>query len=219
MNPGGLNSELFFTANQPNTFMNMPSSSPTEGDRDILGSAIELWAEKSRQLGFEREADSVQEMAILVHKSGRVLASSSTRANQMCRSVICDGLSSHLLQDLSPLLISGCCYKLYGRLLCILQGLKQLDDKLKVSRVISFLDSDREFVKVIKAHQNLEDAHQTFSVLIPRLKQVHVTETVGEQLSPSNNTREKNKQSEIASMLYHYHPCGECKFQCIMDPL
>jgi hypothetical protein len=228
--------------------MSSPAPSQRDGghcDReDILGTAIQVWADNSRELGFEGEADSVRQMSIVAHQSSVVLVSHSIRSNQMCRNVICDGLPSSMMQDLTPLLISGCCYNLYNRLLYMQQGLKTADgdDKLKISRIISFLDSDREFMKVIKAHQNIEDIYHTFSILIPRLKQIHITETLGKRLSQSlpvsssslqqqpnqdptlldtenksKSGRDKKKHCGITSMLYHNYPCGECKFQYTMD--
>ena len=242
MNPCGLNSNLFFTSPHVNTFVNMafspsiPSSSSSrddggDGEKDILGNAIQVWAERSREMGFEREAESVAQMSIVAHQSSHTLACHSIRANQMCRSVICDTeLEIQMMRDLTPLLINGCCYKLYNRILCMLQGLKPTDveDKLKLSRVISFLDSDREFMRVIKAHQNIEDVYQTFHILISRLKQAHVTETLGERRPQQTNAHETNssrpgkaktKNSEITSMLYYYYPCGGCNFHYTMAPL
>ena len=126
MNPCGLNSNLFFTSPHVNTFVNMafspsiPSSSSSrddggDGEKDILGNAIQVWAERSREMGFEREAESVAQMSIVAHQSSHTLACHSIRANQMCRSVICDTeLEIQMMRDLTPLLINGCCYKLYN---------------------------------------------------------------------------------------------------------
>lgn len=224
--PLGLNTSLFFA---------MPS--PCNHSASVLGEGLLLWAYKSKRLGFEKEGCDLQEMAKLAIKSSSTLSQKSASANQKCRNMICDCLPSHMVADLTPLLVDGCSFALYSRLLCMLHSLKNTDshDKLKLTNLISFLDSDREFIDTMKAHRHTEDAYQTIHVLIPRLKQIHKTEQLGEvqvdtfshhhhrhlllqnTTSSEPNPQKRKQNAEITSLIYHLKPCGACSFQYAMN--
>jgi len=46
-------------------------------------------------------------------------------------------------------------------------------EKSKISSIISFLNSDKEFLEMLKAHQNIEDSHRLLNIFNPQLKLSH----------------------------------------------
>jgi len=190
--PSKLDSSIFLT-------MKMPSAKDVE--QNVLGNALLHWEKCSRMLAYENEANAIHTLAVVVFQSSNILATKSLRVNQMCRDIVCS-ISQNITARLSSVLVNGCCVEIYQRLICILHsGGSSIDcDKSKISSIISFLNSDKEFLEMLKAHQNIEDSHRLLNFFNPRLKLSHSS------APPHLCTNQNGIQ------------CGKCAFRCIMEP-
>ena len=136
-------------------------------------------------------------------------------------------MSPQVMEQLTPLLFGGCCSEIYQRLMSILHGLRSKKnrngspnddgDLFHLTHIISFLDSDREFSEVLLAHQTIEDAYKALNIFIPRLRQMHSAERLGEVLH-NNYGKMLGSVPSLETPHYHNHPCGPCAFQYIMVP-
>lgn len=205
------------------------SSGNSNHDCCMLGQAFHMWAKLSENLGYTVEAAAIRRMAIDVSNASVVLSTKSSRANQMSRDVCRKSMSPQVMEQLTPLLFGGCCSEIYQRLMSILHGLRSKKnrngspnddgDLFHLTHIISFLDSDREFSEVLLAHQTIEDAYKALNIFIPRLRQMHSAERLGEVLH--NNYGKMLGSGGVPSLEtphYHNHPCGPCAFQYIMVP-
>ena len=240
--PCGLDSDIFFMRCGNNNddhdgeaavLLNHSCSSSSSGGNNnndcMLGQAFHMWAKFSENLGYTVEAAAIRRMAIDVSNASVVLLSKSSRANQMSRDVCRKSMSPQVMEQLTPLLFGGCCSEIYQRLMSILHGLRSKKnrngspnddgDLFHLTHIISFLDSDREFSEVLLAHKTIEDAYKALNIFIPRLRQMHSAERLGEVLH--NNYGKMLGSGGVPSLEtphYHNHPCGPCAFQYIMVP-
>ena len=240
--PCGLDSDIFFmrcgnTTNNNSdhdgeaaVLLNHSCSSENSNDC-MLGQAFHMWAKLSENLGYTVEAAAIRRMAIDVSNASVVLSTKSSRANQMSRDVCRKSMSPQVMEQLTPLLFGGCCSEIYQRLMSILHELRSKKNRngssspnddgdiFHLTHIISFLDSDREFSEVLLAHQTIEDAYKALNIFIPRLRQMHSAERLGEVLH--NNYGKMLGSGGVPSLEtphYHNHPCGPCTFQYIMVP-
>ena len=217
---------------------NNDDDEPTKAKKNksgcLLSQALVMWAKQSEELGYSLEAEAIHIMATDVEKANITLATKSARANQMSRDVCRKSMSVQVMEELTPLLFCGCCSEIYHRLLSILQHLKGRnahnyycqasshnnpnkndEDLFHITHIISFLDSDREFNDVLSAHKIIEDAYKALNIFIPRLRQLHAAERLGEVLQ----TDEVLVLPVSEMPHYHNHPCGPCSFQYLMTRL
>jgi hypothetical protein len=217
--PPGLDSSLFVT--KPI----LVTTTTSANKFCTLSKALKMWSEQSRELGYAAEAECIQHMCADVCAANAILETKSERANQISRDVCRKSLSKEAVQQLTPLLFCGCCFEIYQRLLHMHHGLRCMPspdssssssnmDFFHLTHIISFLDSDREFKRVVQAHQTIEDAYKVLNILVPRLRQVHAAGRLGEILQKDDTLC----LPEAEMPHYHNYPCGSCSFQYIMMP-
>jgi hypothetical protein len=165
--PSGLDGNIFLVLKTPKNVFNIEN----EIEKNVLGNALLQWEKCSRSLGYETEANEIHKLSIIAFKSAIILATKSLRVNQKCRDMVCS-----IFTPSTSVLANSCCVEVYHRLLCMLHGNNSCTsniEKSKISSIISFLNSDKEFLEMLKAHQNIEDSHRLLNIFNPQLKLSH----------------------------------------------